>query len=572
MSKTFISDTLVAGREVYEEVKSYTKKGVLRVIRGPVAEWINLNRNNRMYSERLWDRVLASSYVKEQLMYKTLYGEGNHPTDRYEVDFARVSHVIWDMWKVPESNQIFAEIAILDTPLGRILNTLYEAGGIIGYSSRAGGTLHQRKGFVEVDENDYNFVTFDAVPYPSVVAARPQEVLESVVESVNIELPDEVHTKLCDIIQESGLENKDVIKDFIYSIKGFNLEKEIQLLEGNPKVIKDEPVKSESESRSLETTLSLLKESSHQINDLRAENQTLTTNNAALKVENESLKKNLNESLSKVTELMSDSKSMSHDMTVAESRFNDTITDLERRIKLLEGVIEDRDLEILNLRGVEEACKVLRQENEGIKSSLKALSEKKIDAEQSISENAKVRSELKEAYREISDMISESTKKDEEIQSLVENTHKLEEELKNAQSKVDESGNSELASLELKNTELAEEIKVLSESVNNLNGVNESLQERCKQYKSDLVSVICSGYNLNPNEVLNRLKVGFTKSDIYCVCESMSNSARNGVSFDSVVITESSEEISGQIDNPVSDPVRLKTWIGNGNRRGLGLS
>ena len=56
------------------------------------------------------------------------------------------------MWKVPQSNQIFGEIHILDTPFGRIINTLYEAGGVIGYSSRAGGALHQRKDYIEVDE------------------------------------------------------------------------------------------------------------------------------------------------------------------------------------------------------------------------------------------------------------------------------------------------------------------------------------------------------------------------------------------------------------------------------------
>lgn len=574
MGKEFISDTLVAGREVYEEVKDFTKKGVLRVIRGPVAEWINLNRNNRMYSERLWDRVLASSYVKEQLMYKTLFGEGNHPTDRYEVDFARVSHVIWDMWKVPESNQIYAEIAILDTPLGRILNTLYEAGGIIGYSSRAGGTLHQRKGFVEVDENDYNFVTFDAVPYPSVVAARPQEVLESVVESVNVELPDEIHTKLCTIIKESGLENKDVIKDFIYSIKGFNMEKEIQLLEGveKPLISKQEPAKSDSESRSLETTLSLLKESSLQINNLRAENQTLTADNVSLKVENESLKKNLNESLSKITELMSDSKSISQDMTVAESRFNDTIVELKKQINLLEGVIDDKDLEILDLRGVEEACRVLRQENEGIKSSLKALNEEKQNSEQSVAENTMVRNELKDAYQEISSMVSESLKKDDEIRSLTESVQQLKKELESSQAKEAVVDTSVVESLKLENAELNSKIKSLTESTDSMSGVNESLQERCKQYKSDLVSVICSGYNLNPEDVMNQLKVGFTKSDVYCVCESMSNSVKNGIDFGSVIITESSEDVSRQVDNPVSDPVRLKSWIGQGNRRGLGLS
>lgn len=568
-----ILDIFLYDRKLYEEVSSKKRPGVLRVIRGPVAEWDNLNRNRRLYTEKLWDKVLSSSYVKEQLMYKTLFGECNHPESRFEVDFSRVSHVIWDMWKVPESNQVYAEIAILDTPLGRILNTLYEAGGIIGYSSRAGGTLHQRKDYVEVDERDYNFVTFDAVPYPSVVAARPQEVLESVVEGLKEELPDNIHEKLCAIIKESGSENKDVIKDFIYSIKGFNMDKEIQLLESASvkEEIVPEPVENKTESRSLETTLSLLKESSSQINDLRVSNQTLTADNVALKAENEALKKNLNESLGKITELMTDSSNLSKNLNISESRFNDTINDLRSRIDKLNSIIEDKDLEISELSDVREACRVLRQENEGMKSSLQTISESKSEIESSISENAKIRNELKEAYSEISSMVSESSNKDTEIQELTECVKDLQKQLEEAKKVVpvvESVDNSELEGLKLKNAELEAKIKNLSESVDTSNSTRAAVQERCKQYKEDLVSIICSGYNLNPADVMGKLPAGFTKSDVYCVCEGMNNASQRGVDFDSVMITESSS-VSENVDNPSPNTGSIQKYFGN-NRRGIG--
>ena len=176
----YTPDVFVAERDVYESSVPETPGvgGILRTIKGPVAGWDTKNRNGRMYSEKLWDNVLDSPYVTEQLRYHTLFGEAGHPQDRYEVDFGRVSHSITEMWKVPSSNQIYATINILDTPLGRIINTLYEAGGVIGYSSRAGGTLHQRKDYIEVDEKSYNFITFDAVPFPSVDFARPQGLNE----------------------------------------------------------------------------------------------------------------------------------------------------------------------------------------------------------------------------------------------------------------------------------------------------------------------------------------------------------------------------------------------------------
>ena len=130
-NKEYISDMLVTERALYESTSDTKKKGILRTIKGPVAEYVKPNRNKRVYSEKLWDKVLESPYVEEQLKYKTLYGELNHPESRYEVDFTRVSHSITEMWKVPATDQIFATINILDTPSGQILNTLYEAGGVI---------------------------------------------------------------------------------------------------------------------------------------------------------------------------------------------------------------------------------------------------------------------------------------------------------------------------------------------------------------------------------------------------------------------------------------------------------
>ena len=220
-NKELISDVCVFESGSYSDT-SDVKGGVLRRIQGPVAEWGSLNRNSRLYSEQLWDNVLSSSYVKEQLSYHTLYGESGHPQDRYEVDFGRVTHSITNLWKVPEKNQIYATIEILDTPMGRIINTLYEAGGIIGYSSRAGGKLIQKKDHVLVDEKTYNFITFDAVPYPSVISARPSESLN---ESTNTkeQLPDDVHEKLCKIILESGASRNEQLKEFIYSIDGYDM-------------------------------------------------------------------------------------------------------------------------------------------------------------------------------------------------------------------------------------------------------------------------------------------------------------------------------------------------------------
>lgn len=63
---SYLNDTFTFDREVYEStIPEDSNSGILRVIKGPVAEWEKLNRNKRRYSEKLWDNVLDSPYVQE---------------------------------------------------------------------------------------------------------------------------------------------------------------------------------------------------------------------------------------------------------------------------------------------------------------------------------------------------------------------------------------------------------------------------------------------------------------------------------------------------------------------------
>ena len=63
-----------------------------------------------------------------------------------------------------------AELDLLPTPAGEIINTLIDYGSKIGVSSRGAGSVLSDG---SVDPDDYQFFTFDLVPRPSVEAARP---------------------------------------------------------------------------------------------------------------------------------------------------------------------------------------------------------------------------------------------------------------------------------------------------------------------------------------------------------------------------------------------------------------
>lgn len=53
-------------------------KGVLKRITGIVADF-KPNRNGRIYSRELWEKVINSEYVQEMMKSRCLFGENNHP-------------------------------------------------------------------------------------------------------------------------------------------------------------------------------------------------------------------------------------------------------------------------------------------------------------------------------------------------------------------------------------------------------------------------------------------------------------------------------------------------------------
>lgn len=542
--KQIISDINIFDNTLYESTSPSTVGGVLKVITGPVAEWGSLNRNHRMYSEKLWDRVLDSPYVKEQLSYKTLFGEANHPTDRMEVDFGRVSHSILDMWKVPDRNQIYAKIAIVDTPLGRILNTLYDTGAVIGYSSRANGILHNRKDYVEVDEGSFSFVTFDAVPYPSVVAARP-EVTEGVLLDTEETLSDSVHEKLCTIIKESSDNYREVVKDFILSLKGFDLTKEKALLEGsNPCDIHDK-------SGDCPDTIGALTESSFQIHVLQAEKQGLKEDNDKLVVENKNLRHNLTESLSKISDLVS--HPVVKESAGNEDSYMNTIHSLKSKVQGLQDELDEKNIIIESLKDSYDACKALEYENRAIKFRSQGLETSKEEVDSLKGKIQTLQEQVKDIQHKYS--VAESTIRNLKSfsESAVGDADRYRVLLEEEQTKVSQLGdrlneassmtgsyndlldthNSLLESYdELKHSceELASDVRKKNRDYKDLKDTVDSLKESAKSYRDELVSVICDSYNLTVSSVEDKLKVGFTKSDVYQVCESMTHASSRQVS------------------------------------------
>lgn len=171
---------------VNEETKSEKRPGVLCTVKGIFMVANKVNENNRKYTTELFDKaILGYDYTKQMLEAKTLFGEAAHPEERFEVYIPLVSHCVTALWR--EGDTLYGKADVLDTPSGKIIDTMVRYGSKIGISARARGQLITDKdGVIHPDEDMYLFKTFDFVCNPGFAEARMSKVNESVGETTTM--------------------------------------------------------------------------------------------------------------------------------------------------------------------------------------------------------------------------------------------------------------------------------------------------------------------------------------------------------------------------------------------------
>ena len=162
--------------EMYDnfEILTEGKDGKDLKIKGVFMQAETKNRNGRMYTlDTLMKEV--KRYNKELVQPKRAFGELGHP-DGPTVNLDRVSHLIEELY--PEGNNIIGKAKILDTPNGKIVKELLNAGAKLGVSSRGMGTLEKR-GQTNVVKDDFYLATAgDIVADPSAPEAFVEGIME----------------------------------------------------------------------------------------------------------------------------------------------------------------------------------------------------------------------------------------------------------------------------------------------------------------------------------------------------------------------------------------------------------
>ena len=161
--------------EMYDDFEILTEGNSKDMkIKGVFMQAETKNRNGRVYPLDVLQKEVAR-YNKELVESKRAFGELGHP-EGPTVNLDRVSHMIEEL--VPEGNNIIGKAKILDTPNGKIVKELINAGAKLGVSSRGMGTLEKRGQTNYVKDDFYLATAGDIVADPSAPKAFVEGIME----------------------------------------------------------------------------------------------------------------------------------------------------------------------------------------------------------------------------------------------------------------------------------------------------------------------------------------------------------------------------------------------------------
>ena len=127
-----------------------------------IIKFNNPNKNGRIYSSDCFN--LADPIIQERLKTGTLFGELGFPENRLETDLTKVSHRVVNLYK--KEDGLYADIEILETPNGKLLEDIINKGNQVSFRTRGSGDLIYREdGLSEV--KDYTLESIDYTSNPA---------------------------------------------------------------------------------------------------------------------------------------------------------------------------------------------------------------------------------------------------------------------------------------------------------------------------------------------------------------------------------------------------------------------
>lgn len=140
-------------------------KGGPFIMKGVLQKAETLNQNGRVYPRVILEREIRNyqKFIKEN----RALGELDHP-DSSVVELKNASHVIKEARM--EGNIVYGTVEVLNTPSGKILQSLVESGVTLGISSRGVGST-KPQGELQIVQDDFQLICWDFVSEPSTPGA-----------------------------------------------------------------------------------------------------------------------------------------------------------------------------------------------------------------------------------------------------------------------------------------------------------------------------------------------------------------------------------------------------------------
>ena len=155
---TFEYDANLIKEQAQTEDGRFLMKGILQKAN-------TLNQNGRVYPLDILRREVQNyqRFIEEG----RALGELDHP-DTSVVELKNVSHVIREAHM--DGDICYGSVELLDTPSGKILQSLVESGVTLGISSRGVGST-KTSGEHQVVQDDFQLICWDFVSEPSTPGA-----------------------------------------------------------------------------------------------------------------------------------------------------------------------------------------------------------------------------------------------------------------------------------------------------------------------------------------------------------------------------------------------------------------
>lgn len=205
----------------FNEDSTKLDEGVLATVKGSSFFSDGYSRNGRFYPKALWENALKHNETKTKIDRGLMFGCIGHPKD-YSLDelleSGKVSHKVTDITIDKKTGEGIAEYAILDTPSGRILNTILRSGSEMYVSTRAFGGFSNEtkkkdgKEYKVLDEKNFVLESIDFVIDPGFLQTNPK-LVESISEDLKLLSEDKAHIQcengICQLGEDLQKMNED---------------------------------------------------------------------------------------------------------------------------------------------------------------------------------------------------------------------------------------------------------------------------------------------------------------------------------------------------------------------------